>query len=94
MPPIYCFHISCLGAPPLAEVTRLWEVATVVEATCIAAMLAIETSAWEASAVREALERMSRAEVAYAVALASAHEEAEGLIWKIVLLEGELVVDR
>jgi hypothetical protein len=37
----------------------------------------------------EALERVSRVEAQNDVALASAHEDAEGFIRKIVLLEGE-----
>jgi phage host-nuclease inhibitor protein Gam len=40
---------------------------------------------------REALERMLRTKVENAAVLASAHEDAKGLIWKITLLEGELV---
>jgi hypothetical protein len=39
---------------------------------------------------REARERVSRVEVVSTGVLASAHEEIEGLVWKIVLLEGEL----
>jgi hypothetical protein len=39
---------------------------------------------------REARERMSRVEAESTVGLASAHEETKGLVWKIVLLEGEL----
>jgi hypothetical protein len=39
---------------------------------------------------REARERVSSVEVVSTRVLASAHEEIEGLVWKIVLLEGEL----
>jgi hypothetical protein len=45
-------------------------------------------------AEREALERMSRAEAENVTALASAHGDAEGLVRKIVVLEGELVTER
>jgi hypothetical protein len=48
---------------------------------------------WTALAEREALETMSRVEVENAMMLASAHEDAEGLVRKIVLLEGELVAE-
>jgi hypothetical protein len=44
-----------------------------------------------ALAKREALERVLRAEVEHATALASAHEDADGLVRKITLLENELV---
>jgi hypothetical protein len=40
---------------------------------------------------REALERVSIVEVENTVASASAHENVEGLVWKIALLEGKLV---
>jgi hypothetical protein len=39
---------------------------------------------------REAQERVSTMEAENAVALASAHEDAKGLVRKIALLEGEL----
>jgi hypothetical protein len=42
---------------------------------------------------RKALERMLRMEVEKATMLASAHEDAKGLVWKITLLEGELVAE-
>jgi hypothetical protein len=45
---------------------------------------------WATLVVREVLERMSRVEVENAVALASAREDAECLIQKIVLHQGEL----
>jgi hypothetical protein len=48
---------------------------------------------WTALAEREALETMSRVEVENAMMLASAHEDAEGLVRKIVLLEGELAAE-
>jgi hypothetical protein len=41
----------------------------------------------------EVLERMSRAEVENTTALAYVHEDAEGLVWKIVLLQGEVVAE-
>jgi hypothetical protein len=44
--------------------------------------------------VREVLERMSRVETENAVPLAFAHEDAECLIQKIVLLEGLLAAVR
>jgi hypothetical protein len=43
---------------------------------------------------REARERVSRVEAENAAALASAREDAEGLVRKIALLEGELVEAR
>jgi hypothetical protein len=42
---------------------------------------------------RVALEKVSRVEVENATELASAREDAEGFVWKIALLEGELVVE-
>jgi hypothetical protein len=45
---------------------------------------------WAALAERKALERVSRVEVENAVALASTCKDAEGLLRKIALLEGEL----
>jgi hypothetical protein len=36
---------------------------------------------------------MLRTKVENAAVLASAHEDAKGLIWKITLLEGELVAE-
>jgi hypothetical protein len=44
-------------------------------------------------AEREALERVSRAEAENAVALASTCDDAEGLVWKISLLEDELTAE-
>jgi hypothetical protein len=46
---------------------------------------------WVTLAERVARERVSRVEVESAAMLASAHEEAKCLVWKIALLEGELV---
>jgi hypothetical protein len=43
---------------------------------------------------REAQERLSRAEVESTVVLASAHEEPEGHVQKVALLEGELAEAR
>jgi hypothetical protein len=37
---------------------------------------------------------MSTVEAEDAAALASAHEDAKGVVWKIVLLEGELAAER
>jgi hypothetical protein len=45
-------------------------------------------------AVREALERVSRAEAENAATLASTHEDAKGFVRKITLLEDELIVER
>lgn len=42
----------------------------------------------------EAQERMSKVEAKNAVALASAHEDTEGLVWKVALPKGELAVAR
>jgi hypothetical protein len=42
---------------------------------------------------REALQRVSRVEVENTTVLASAHEDAEGLAWKIALLEDELAAE-
>jgi hypothetical protein len=44
-----------------------------------------------ALAEKEAQKRVLRVEVESATVLASAREEAEGLVWKITFLEGELV---
>jgi hypothetical protein len=41
-----------------------------------------------------ALEKVSRVEVENAVTLASAHEDVEGFVQKITLLEGELAAER
>jgi hypothetical protein len=49
---------------------------------------------WTTLVERETLERVSRVEVENAVALASAHEDAEGFVRKITLLEDELVAER
>jgi hypothetical protein len=46
---------------------------------------------WATLVERVARERVSRVEVESAAMLASAHEEAKCLVWKITLLEGELV---
>jgi hypothetical protein len=43
---------------------------------------------------REALERVSRVEAENTTTLASARGDAEGLSWKITLLEDEHVVER
>jgi hypothetical protein len=43
---------------------------------------------------REAWERALRIEAENAATLAFAHEDAEGLVWKITLLEGELTDER
>jgi hypothetical protein len=63
--------------------------------------------AWDSAALRdkdaedraamakmEAWERVSRVEVEKSVALASAHEDVEGLVWKIVFLECQLAEER
>jgi hypothetical protein len=42
---------------------------------------------------REALERASQAEEENTTMLASAHEDAEGLAWKVTLLEDNLAVE-
>jgi BMFP domain-containing protein YqiC len=49
---------------------------------------------WAALVEREALEMVSRAEADNTVALASAREEAEGIVQKIALLEDELAAER
>jgi hypothetical protein len=43
--------------------------------------------------LREALERLSGAEVENATALASAHKDAKGFARKVTLLVGELVAE-
>jgi hypothetical protein len=40
------------------------------------------------------MERVSRAKVENTTVLASAREDAEGFVWKISLLEGELAAER
>jgi hypothetical protein len=47
-----------------------------------------------ALAEREARERVSIMEVDNAMALASAREDVEVLVWKIALLQGELAEER
>jgi hypothetical protein len=49
---------------------------------------------WASLAAREARERVSKVEAESTMALASAHEEAEGLVRRIALLEGGLVEAR
>jgi hypothetical protein len=49
---------------------------------------------WAALAEREAQERVSRVETENVVVLASAREDAEGLVRKVALLEGELAEAR
>jgi hypothetical protein len=49
---------------------------------------------WATLAEREAQERVSRVETENAVVLASACEDAEGLVRKVALLEGELAEAR
>jgi hypothetical protein len=44
-------------------------------------------------AEREVLERVSRVEVKNSAMLSYAREEAEGFVWKIALLEGELAAE-
>jgi hypothetical protein len=48
---------------------------------------------WATLAERETLERVSRVEAKNTMALASAHEDAEGFARKITLLEDELVAE-
>jgi hypothetical protein len=97
----------------LAEVARVWEAATAMEAARVTVVLATETSALEAAVVwdsitlhvedvkdqttlaeREAWERVSRVEAENDAVLASAREDAKGLVRKISLLKGELVEER
>jgi hypothetical protein len=54
-------------------------------------ILVKEVEDWDALTEREPWERVSRVEAESTVALVSAHEEAESLVWNIALLEGELV---
>jgi hypothetical protein len=86
----------------LVEVTRAWEAAATAEATRVmvvlpawdsATLLVKDVEDWATLEEREALERVPRVEVENAATLASAHEYAEGFVWKIALLEGELVAD-
>jgi hypothetical protein len=104
IPPVFCFHSSCLGAA--------CEAAVAVEASCITTMLAAELlprrlvrhgialpsvlrmkEDQAALAKWEVLERMLRAEVENTTTLAYVHEDAEGLVWKTVLLPGEVVAE-
>jgi hypothetical protein len=63
------------------EATATWESVTT---------LVRDTEDRAALAEREAWERVLWVEVESAAALASAREVAEGLVWRIALLEGEL----
>jgi hypothetical protein len=88
----------------VVEVTRAWQATPAVEAACAMAMLAVDTSAREAVAVQDSatlcvkdavnratlVERVSRAEVENATALASAHKDVEGFARKTTILEDEL----
>jgi hypothetical protein len=92
----------------VVEVTQAWQATPAVEATCATTMLAVETSASEAVAVQDSatlcvkdavnratlVERVSRAEVENATALASTHKNVEGFAWKTTLLEDELTRER
>jgi hypothetical protein len=49
---------------------------------------------WAALEKRVGLEKVSRMEAESVVVLASAHEDAEGFVQKMDLLEGELAVER
>jgi hypothetical protein len=80
-----------------AEVTRAREIAAATAAAVVwgSATLCIKYAEDRAAlAEREARERESRVEVENVVSLASAHEDAEGLLRKIALLEGELAEER
>jgi hypothetical protein len=59
------------------------------------ATLCVKDAEYRAALVEGmALERVSRAEADNTAALASAHEDAEGFVRKILLLEDELTVKR
>jgi hypothetical protein len=71
----------------LTAETAVWEA---VAAPDSAALRVKDAENRAALAEREALERVSRVEAESAAALASAHEDAEGFVWKMTLLEDEL----
>jgi hypothetical protein len=57
-----------------------------------AALCVMDVENWATLVERVALEKESRVEEENAMALASAHEDAKGFLWKITLLEGKLAV--
>jgi hypothetical protein len=63
------------------EVAATWDSATICVKDTEDRATLVETKAWE---------WVLRVEVENIVALASAHKDAKGLVWKIALLEGEL----
>jgi hypothetical protein len=86
------------GAAEAAHVTTILTVETSAQEA---------TAAWDSVALcvkdvenratleeREALERVSRAKVENAMALASTREDVEGFVQKITLLEDDLVAER
>jgi hypothetical protein len=75
----------------LAAEISAQEVAMVWDST---ALRVKDAEDWAALGEREARERVSRVEAKNAMALASAREDAEGLVQKIALLEGELMEER
>jgi hypothetical protein len=86
------------------EMTGAWEAATNMEAARAVAVLAVEISSREAVVTGDSTailikdvddwstlaERVSRGEEESSATLASAREEAKGLLQKITLLKGEL----
>jgi hypothetical protein len=87
-------------AATTAEATRIMTMlaaeTSVQEATAAQDSVALRVKDAEDRAAlveKEALQRMSRAKAKNAVVLASAREDAEGLIRKIALFEGELVAE-
>jgi hypothetical protein len=72
----------------LAAETSAWDFVAAWDSTTLR-VKDVEDRA--ALAEREALERVLRVEVEHATALASAHEDADGLVRKITLHENELV---
>jgi hypothetical protein len=89
----------------LTKVTQAWEAAVTtvhVEETAAqeaaaardnVALHVKDAENWATLAKRVALEKVSRVEAENTVVLASAREDVEGFVRKIVLLEGELAAE-
>jgi hypothetical protein len=71
----------------LTAETAVWEAVAALDS---AALRVKDAENRAALAEREALERVSRVEAESTAVLASAHEDAEGFVWKMTLLEDEL----
>jgi hypothetical protein len=93
-------QVEVTRAPEAATATEVAHVMVVLAAETSAREA---VAAWDTAAIlvkdaedqaalveKVARERVSRVEAESVAMLPSAHEEAEGLVWKIILLKGEL----